>query len=66
MAALQAFVADAGIPDDRKKNAKKLIANPPEGDIATQEEQFRFQLWLDCERASLFFANKVLLVEVAT
>lgn len=66
LAALQAFVADAGIPEDRKKNAKKLIANPPEVDIATQEEQFRFQLWLDGERASLFFANKVLLVEGAT
>lgn len=66
LAALQAFVADAGIQDDRKKNAKKMIANPPQGDIATQEEQFRFQLWLDGERASLFFADKVLLVEGAT
>ena len=64
--AMQAFVADAGIPDERKKNAKKMIANPPQGDIATQEEQFRFQLWLDGERASLFFADKVLLVEGAT
>jgi len=66
LAALQAFVADAGIQDDRKKNAKKMIANPPQGDIATQEEQFRFQLWLDGERASLFFADKVLLIEGAT
>jgi len=66
LTALQAFVADAGIPEDRKKNAKKMIANPPHGDIATQEEQFRFQLWLDGERASLFFADKVLLVEGAT
>ncbi|WP_211454229.1 ATP-dependent nuclease [Collimonas antrihumi] len=66
LAALQAFVADVGIQDDRKKNARKMIANPPQGDIATQEEQFRFQLWLDGERASLFFADKVLLVEGAT
>lgn len=66
LAALQAFVADVGIQDDRKKNAKKMIANPPQDDIATQEEQFRFQLWLDGERASLFFADKVLLVEGAT
>ena len=66
LAALQAFVADPGRPEDRKKNAKKMIANPPAGDIATQEEQFRFQLWLDGERASLFFADKVLLVEGAT
>ncbi|MEQ7359094.1 AAA family ATPase [Xanthomonas campestris pv. campestris] len=66
LAALQAFVADPGVPVDRKKNAKKMIASPPQGDIATQEEQFRFQLWLDGERASLFFADKVLLVEGAT
>ena len=66
LAALQAFVADAGIHEGRKKKARELIANPPEGDIATQEEQFRFQLWLDGERASLFFADKVLLVEGAT
>lgn len=64
--ALQAFVADGGIPEDRKKNAKKMIANPPQGDIGAQEEQFRFQLWLDGERASLFFADKVLLLEGAT
>jgi putative ATP-dependent endonuclease of the OLD family len=64
--ALQAFVNDTGIPDYQKKNAKKMIANPPQDDIATQEEQFRFQLWLDGERASLFFADKVLLVEGAT
>lgn len=66
LAALQAFVADPAVQDDRKKNAKKMIADPPQGDIATQEEQFRFQLWLDGERSSLFFADKVLLVEGAT
>ncbi|MGR0481181.1 MAG: ATP-dependent nuclease [Candidatus Electronema sp. V4] len=64
--ALQNFVADTTIPDGRKHNAKNMIANPPQSDIATQEEQFRFQLWLDGERSSLFFANKVLLVEGAT
>ncbi|AOE91146.1 ATP-dependent nuclease [Ralstonia pseudosolanacearum] len=66
LVALQAFVANPDVPDDRKKNARKMIANPPQGDIATQEEQFRFQLWLDGERSSLFFADKVLLVEGAT
>lgn len=66
LAALEAFVADTSVPEDRKKNAKKMITNPPQGDIATQEEQFRFQLWLDGERSSLFFADKVLLVEGAT
>ena len=43
-----------------------MISNPPQGDIAAQEERFRFQLWLDGERSSLFFADRVLLVEGAT
>lgn len=63
---LQAFVANPNIPEASKKRAKELIKNPPKDDISTQEEQFRFQLWLDGERASLFFADKVLLVEGAT
>ncbi|WP_186024406.1 ATP-dependent nuclease [Burkholderia gladioli] len=66
LTALAAFVADQNVPEERKRNAKILIANPPAADIATQEERFRFQLWLDGERASLFFADKVLLVEGAT
>lgn len=66
LAALQAFVADPAIPANRKKNAEQMIANPPESEIAIQEEQFRLQLWLDGERSSLFFADKVLLVEGAT
>lgn len=66
LAALQAFVANTSIPEGRKRNARNMIANPPQGDIAAQEEKFRFQLWLDGERASLFFAKKVLLVEGAT
>ncbi len=63
---LKAFVDDLNIPDNKKGNARRMIANPPQDDIAMQEEQFRFQLWLDGERASLFFADKVLLVEGAT
>lgn len=64
--ALQAYVNDASIQDEKKGRAKKLIATPPQEDIAMQEERFRFQLWLDGERASLFFADCVLLVEGAT
>ncbi len=64
--ALEAFVANPEIPDDRKRNARTLIADPPAADIAVQEERFRFQLWLDGERSSLFFSDKVLLVEGAT
>jgi putative ATP-dependent endonuclease of OLD family len=66
LAALQNFVADLSRSGESQRNAKEMIANPPQGDIAAQEEQFRFQLWLDGERASLFFADKVLLVEGAT
>lgn len=66
LAALQVFVGDPEVEENKKKRARKMIANPPKEDIAMQEEQFRFQLWLDSERSSLFFANKVLLVEGAT
>jgi predicted ATP-dependent endonuclease of OLD family len=66
LAALQAFVDNPAVEEKKKKDARRMIANPPKEDIAMQEEQFRFQLWLDSERSSLFFANKVLLVEGAT
>ncbi len=64
--ALQKFVGDATVPDTRKGKARDMIANLPKEEIALQEEQFRFQLWLDGERASLFFADRVLLVEGAS
>jgi predicted ATP-dependent endonuclease of OLD family len=66
LAALRAFVANQAVPDNKKGKARAMIANPPQGDIAAQEERFRFQLWLDGERSSLFFADRVLLVEGAT
>jgi len=66
LAALTTFVADPSVPDPAKKRAKAMIAQPPQAHIAEQEERFRFQLWLDGERASLFFADRVLLVEGAT
>ncbi|MEY3251888.1 MAG: hypothetical protein RL227_861 [Pseudomonadota bacterium] len=66
LTALQAFVADPNVGDSAKKRAKAMIAQPPQAHIAEQEERFRFQLWLDGERASLFFADRVLLVEGAT
>lgn len=66
LTALQTFVADQTIPDNKKGRARAMISNPPQGDIAAQEERFRFQLWLDGERSSLFFADRVLLVEGAT
>lgn len=64
--ALAAFAANPGIPDNKKRRARDMTANPPQADIAVQEERFRFQLWLDGERSSMFFADKVLLVEGAS
>ena len=61
--ALQIFVADPNVPEANKRRARGLIANPPSQQIAEDEERFRLQLWLDSERSSLFFADRVLLVE---
>ena len=63
---LQKFVDDPNIPDAKKGKARKIIATPPEEEIAIQDERFRYQTWLDGDRASLFFADRVLLVEGAT
>lgn len=35
-------------------------------ELIAQEEKFRYQLWLDSERASMFFANHVIITEGAT
>ena len=64
---LEVFVNDANIPDSQKGKAKELLTDvQSDEDIATQEERFRYQLWLDSERAAMFFADRVLLVEGAT
>lgn len=64
---LENFVKDPAIQDDQKKHARDLLkAAQPDEEIATQEERFRYQLWLDSERAAMFFADRVLLVEGAT
>lgn len=64
---LEAYVNDPAVSDNAKKNARDLLRGAT-GDaaIAEQEEKFRYQLWLDSERASMFFADRVLLVEGAT
>jgi predicted ATP-dependent endonuclease of OLD family len=64
--ALQAFVDDPTIDPIKKKTAQNLVQNAPSEEIADQHEKFRFQLWLDSDRSSMFFADKVLLVEGAT
>ena len=61
------FVSDSAIPDERKNEARNLLKrSQPDEEIAMQEERFRYQLWLDSDRAALFFADRVLLVEGAT
>lgn len=64
---LEAYVNDPAVPDNTKGNARKILQGATEDVlIAEQEERFRYQLWLDSERASMFFADRVLLVEGAT
>src|SRR5690606_16193162 len=64
---LENYVNDAAVAESAKGNARKLLKGATEDAvIAEQEERFRYQLWLDSERASMFFADRVLLVEGAT
>lgn len=64
---LEAYVNDAAVSEQQKAKAKELLADAqPDEEIAAQEERFRYQLWLDSERAAMFFADRVLLVEGAT
>src|SRR5690606_1451272 len=64
---LENYVNDAAVAESAKGNARKLLKGATEDAvIAEQEERFRYQLWLDSERASRFFADRVLLVEGAT
>lgn len=65
--ALDAFINDQAVGDDKKKDARTLIQSAPtDQEVASQEERFRYQLWLDSDRSSMFFADRVLLVEGAT
>ena len=66
LAVMRAWVNDSTVPDSKKGKARGMIANPPTQPIAEQEELFRFQIYLNSERASMFFAEKILLVEGAT
>lgn len=66
LSVIKAYANDPGIGQERKNRAQQLIDNALEDEIASQHERFRFQLWLDSDRASMFFADKVILVEGAT
>lgn len=64
---LNDYVNDPGVPDNAKSEARRMLGGATDDDvIAEQEERFRYQLWLDSDRASMFFADRVLLVEGAT
>lgn len=62
-AALQTFVDDPNVAELRKKRARDNLAALPAPEIAEAEERFRYQLWLDSDRAGLFFASKVIVCE---
>lgn len=65
--ALRQYVKSPGIEKNKKETAQRLINSAPaNAEIAHQYEKFRYQLWLDSDRASMFFADKVLLVEGPT
>lgn len=63
---LDEFVKSTTVTDDKKKRAAQLIANFPADEVAEQEDRVRFQLFLDSDRASLFFADKVVICEGAS
>lgn len=63
---LKDFVDDPTIDESKKQKAREMLATVPDEDIALNEEKFRYQLWLDSERAAMFFADRVLLVEGPT
>ena len=64
--ALDAFVNDPNVNEGKKKKAKGLVAAFPTEEVAAQEDSFRYQLWLDSERAAAFFAEKVVICEGAS
>lgn len=64
--ALESYVQDPSIESTQKKKAQEFLNSMPDNEISDQYEKFRFQLWLDSNRASMFFADKVILVEGET
>lgn len=51
---------------EEKAQVSKFFGDVPDAEARMQRERFRYQIWLDTEKASMFFADKVLLVEGAT
>ena len=49
-----------------KKKYQKIGSETPDNDKKLEEETLRFFLWLDTERASLFFAKHIVICEGAS
>lgn len=62
------MLADASTPESiaKKIKSKNLGENPPNNTQKLDEESFKYFLWLDSERSSLFFARHVVICEGAT
>ncbi len=56
---------DAGVPEEDENELKKLI-NEKTDEEKLLEESIKFSIWLDAERASMFFARHVLICEGAS
>jgi predicted ATP-dependent endonuclease of OLD family len=63
------LLGDANVPDPLKvkiRRHKLGSLDEPEHDAALEDEGIRYMLWLDAERAALFFARHVVICEGAT
>lgn len=56
---------DAGVPPEDEAELKKLV-NEKTDEVKLLEESIKFAIWLDTERASMFFAKHVLICEGAS
>lgn len=59
------MLQDPSVPDLLKKKirAKRLGEDNPQGEIKLEEEAIRCMMWLNTERATLFFAKHVIICE---
>lgn len=62
------LLADGTTPDGLKKKikSKNLGEDAPDESQKLEEEAFKYFMWLDSERSSLFFAKHVIICEGAT
>ncbi|MDY0324632.1 MAG: AAA family ATPase [Candidatus Cloacimonadaceae bacterium] len=63
---LKDYIDNSSDSKKQKEVAQHFVDSAPQEEISLQHEKFRYQLWLDSDKASMFFADKVLLVEGAT